>query len=94
MAFGTIGVAKQSLKEDGFCTMDQSRNGSDCCEHTFCSLRNKNPNPTVLDATQALGVAAGSMNSFRMKAKSNTSGAQLDPASLMALPQRRKRSRS
>ena len=75
LCFGTIGIARTYLI-NGSRRFDQSRHGSDVCEHHFGNLRMKNSNPSLEEARQGTAKAtAARTNAFDPRAKTNTKGA-------------------
>ena len=85
MVYGVAAVACTYLEEDGSRLFHQGREGSDVCEHFFCSIRNINPNPTLQQIRQAASKCANFVKSniFSWKGKQNAAGANRDHSDYM-----------
>ena len=77
LVLGLSGIAVTYLKANKSRVLDQSRSGSDTCEHTFASIRNSNCNPTLSDARKLVAKASGvKANTFHGISRANTSGSK------------------
>jgi hypothetical protein len=75
LVFGTFGLSKYYLAEDKRYQMAQDRHGSDVCENHFANIKNRNSNPTKLDADNSCAKSTNTRsNLFSMRAKTNTAG--------------------
>ena len=85
MVFGMAGLACTYMKEDKSLQINQWRSGSDVCEHTFAKIRQSNTNPNAQQAREILSKVSASgavsASAFMPKSKTNTAGAQVEPAS-------------
>jgi hypothetical protein len=66
--------------------MDQSKAGSDCCEHHFGNLNDKNQNGCLQDSCKARTAksTAHRAHTFSKRAKTNMSGSELRVTELIA----------
>ena len=74
LVFGLGGLAGTYLLDDKSRTLDQSKSGSDTCEHAFAAMRNANSNPTLSDARMLIRKESGKSMTFSICSRANTAG--------------------
>eukprot|EP00957_Ditylum_brightwellii_P206747 15349800-Ditylum_brightwellii.AAC.1 len=75
LCLGTIGLAECYLKEDNSLQMAQDKHGSNVNKNHFANIKNKNSNPTKVDADNSCAKSTTiCSNMFTINYKANTSG--------------------